>query len=57
MQIMYLATLNEQKTEIMQSISFIAQRIANLKKLLDSNDVYAVSANKSKNDNASLSPC
>nr|XP_034310109.1 tripartite motif-containing protein 45-like [Crassostrea gigas] len=50
MQIMYLAALNKQKTEITQSISLIAQRIVDLKKLLDSYDVYAVSAYKSKID-------
>lgn len=50
MQIMYLAALNKHKTEITQSISLIAQRIVDLKKLLDSYDVYAVSTNKSKID-------
>lgn len=50
MQIMYLAALNKQKTDIAKNISLIAQRIVDLKKLLDSNNVYAVSAYKSKFD-------
>lgn len=50
MQIIYLAALNKQKTEITQSIFLIAQRIVDLKKLLGFNNVYAVSAYKSKND-------
>nr|XP_034310821.1 uncharacterized protein LOC117684116 [Crassostrea gigas] len=50
MQIKCLAALDKEKTEISQSISFITQRIVNLKKLLDSNDLYLVSAYKSKND-------
>lgn len=49
MQTKYQAALHKQKTEITQSIANITQCIVNLKKLLDSNDVYLVSAYKSKN--------
>lgn len=50
MQIKQLAALDKQKTEITQRISFITQRIVNLKKVLTSTDLYFVSAYKSWNN-------
>eukprot|EP00105_Crassostrea_gigas_P045267 XP_019929415.1 PREDICTED: uncharacterized protein LOC105344735 [Crassostrea gigas] len=50
MEKIYKIILDTHTNEITQSISLITQIIVKLKKMLDSNDVYLVSAYKSKND-------
>lgn len=44
MQFKFLTAVNKQRTAFKKNVDFAVQSVHNLKKLLDSNDVYAVSA-------------